>query len=55
MDRKIKLLFFADNLEGGGGERAMVNLLNHIDRNKFDFSLVLSEKKGFFLDKVQKM
>ncbi len=53
-NRKIKLLFFHDNLEGGGGEKVIVTLLNHLDRNKFNPSLVLTEKKGVFLDKVRK-
>jgi len=48
--RKIKLLFFHDNLELGGGERVIINILHNLDKNKFDFSLVLSEKKGVFLN-----
>jgi len=53
-NRKIKLLFIHDNLEGGGGERILVDLLNNIDRTKFDLSLVLKEKRGVFLNKVRK-
>jgi len=51
-NRKIKLLFLTDKLEGGGLERAVVNLINYINRNKFDISLGVMEKKGFFLNKV---
>jgi len=51
-NRKIKLLFLTDKLEGGGLERAVVNLINYINRNKFDISLGVMKKKGFFLNKV---
>ncbi|OQX18846.1 MAG: hypothetical protein BWK75_06255 [Candidatus Altiarchaeales archaeon A3] len=52
-NRKIKLLFIHDNLELGGGERILLNILHNLDKNKFDFSLVLSEKKGVFLNDVK--
>jgi len=47
-NRKIKLLFLTDKLEGGGLERAVVNLINYINRNKFDISLGVMKKKRFF-------
>lgn len=53
-NKKIKLLFFTSYLGGGGAEKVMVNLMNNLDRSKFDVSLVLSEKKGVHLNKVSK-
>ena len=53
-NRKIKLLFFHTSLELGGGERILINILNHLDRSKFDIVLALLEKKGVFLTNVPK-
>lgn len=36
---KTKLLFFIPNLGKGGAEKVLVNLLNHIDLEKYDVSL----------------
>lgn len=53
--RKKKDLLFADvNLELGGIEKAQVNLLNNIDYKKYNVTLVLEEKKGVLLNKVNK-
>lgn len=53
--RKKKDLLFADvNLELGGIEKAQVNLLNNIDYKKYNVTLVLEEKKGVLLKKVNK-
>ncbi len=53
-NKKIKVLFFISSLEGGGAEKVMVNIVNNLDRNKFDVSLVLSEKKGKYLNELSK-
>ena len=42
-DSKKKLLFVASSLDGGGAERVVVNLITHLDRNKYDVLLVLFE------------
>lgn len=52
-NRKIKILFLNEKLVGGGKERAIVNLIRHLNK-EFDVSLALLEKKGFFLNKVSK-
>ena len=51
---KKDLLFSNVNLNIGGIERAQVNLLNRIDYNKYNVTLVLEEKKGELLSKVPK-
>lgn len=50
---KKRLLFSAYNLDLGGIEKALVNLANKIDKNKYDVTIILEEKKGIFLNKVK--
>ncbi|MBF8436527.1 glycosyltransferase [Halanaerobiaceae bacterium Z-7014] len=38
---KIKIIFFLSNLDGGGAQRAVVNVINNINNNLFDIKLVL--------------
>ena len=49
---KKKLLFTAYNLDLGGIEKALINLLDNIDYNKYDVTLILEKKEGVFLDKI---
>lgn len=51
---KRNLLFSDVNLELGGIEKAQVNLLDNIDYSKYNVTLVLEEKKGVLLKKVNK-
>lgn len=51
---KKKLLFTAYSLEVGGIENALINLLNNLDYNKYEITLVLEKKVGIFLDKLPK-
>ena len=48
-----KILFSSWTLEVGGIETALVNLINEMSK-KYNTTLVLEEKKGEFLDKVNK-
>lgn len=50
MKNKIKVLFVAPILGGGGVERVVSNLLSHLDKKRFDTSLVLYRKEGAYLD-----
>lgn len=36
---KIKVLFLINTLGGGGAERVLVNLVNHMDKSKFDITV----------------
>ena len=49
---KRDLLFTSFNMGIGGIENALVNLLNRINYNKYNVCLVLEEKDGELLDKV---
>lgn len=52
--KKIKLIISSAHLDYGGIEKSLLNLLNSLDINKFDITLVLEEKKGVFLNKLNK-
>ena len=43
---KKKLLFFAYDLNIGGIEKALINLLNILDKDKYDITLMLEKKEG---------
>lgn len=52
--KKKELLFTAYNLNIGGIETALINLLNKIDYNRYNVTLILEKKEGNLLDKVNK-
>lgn len=52
--KKKDLLFTAYNMEIGGIETALINLLNNIDYKKYNVDVILEEKKGILLSKVNK-
>lgn len=43
---KRKVLFFLYSLSGGGAERTVINIINNIDKNKFDVLLVIGTNKN---------
>ena len=49
-----KILIASYNLDFGGIEKSLVNLLNNIDYNKYDVTLVLEDKRGVFLNNIPK-
>ena len=51
---KKKLLFTAYSMNVGGIEKALINLLNVIDYNLYDVTLILEKKEGIFLDLIPK-
>lgn len=46
------LLVVSQSLDGGGAERAIAVLLNHLDRKQFQPSLALFTRRGAFLDEI---
>ena len=52
-DKKY-LLFAAYNMDIGGIEKALLNLVNRIDTTKYNVTIILENKTGIFLDKVNK-
>ena len=51
---KKDLLFTAFNMDLGGIEKALLNLVNRIDYSKYNVTVILEEKRGIFLDKMNK-
>lgn len=49
MDVKKKIMFIAPSMRGGGSERVISILVNHLSRKKFDIILVLLKKEGTYL------
>jgi len=44
-----KILFVCSSLGGGGAERALVNIINHLNRSKFQPHLALFQMGGEFI------
>ena len=51
---KKELLFASYNMDLGGIEKALLTLVNKIDKNKYRVTIVLEKKEGIFLDKLDK-
>jgi len=49
---KKKIMFVIDSLVEGGAEKVLVDLINHLDADKYVIFLVLFEKKGVNLSAV---
>ena len=49
---KKKLLFCSYDLNIGGIETALINLLNNMDYDKYDIDLILEKKEGLLLDRL---
>lgn len=52
--KKKKILFTAYSLDLGGIETSLINLLNNINYNNYDVTLILEHKQGIFLDVAPK-
>jgi glycosyltransferase involved in cell wall biosynthesis len=52
MTNKRKLLFVIPSLHAGGGEKALVNLLNELHPDRYDIDLLLFSKTGLFLEQI---
>lgn len=47
-----KVLFMLNNMNVGGTEKAFLNMIEEIDRKKYDITLLLLDKSGGFLSQV---
>lgn len=47
--QKKKILFVIPSFSGGGAERVVLNIISHLEKNKYEISLVLFNKKGQYL------
>lgn len=51
-NKKIKLLIFIPNLNGGGAERVLTNYLNLFDLDKFEICLAMSSLEGKYIKEI---
>jgi glycosyltransferase involved in cell wall biosynthesis len=49
---KLRILFILENLRCGGGHVTVLNLLRYLDRNRFEPTLFLLERKGVYFSEV---
>ncbi len=54
MEKKISILFAIYYLGSGGAEKALINLLDMIDYERYEVDLLLFEKKGLYLPQLNK-
>lgn len=50
--KKKKILFASYDLNIGGIEKSLITLLNNMNYDKYDITLILERKEGVFLDKL---
>lgn len=53
--KKIKILFLIDSLFGGGAERALVNLVEQLDKNKYDITVKTIYDSGIYINEIKNM
>ena len=46
---KIKILMVIPSLDGGGAERVMLHIINHLDREKFEVYLYVERYEGKYV------
>ena len=51
---KLKLIISSYNLDFGGIEKSLINMVNSLDAKKYDITLVLENKEGVFLKDINK-
>lgn len=52
MPDRIRILFVIGSMDAGGSERQVLNILRHLDRNRFEPFLFLVSRTGDFLDGI---
>jgi glycosyltransferase involved in cell wall biosynthesis len=54
MKKKSHIIFVMPQLNTGGAERVIVNIINHLNRDSFDITLVLFNSSGSLMDRVSR-
>lgn len=49
-----KLLIIMESMQGGGAERVLLNLLESIDKNRYDLTLLIVFRRGVLLQSIPK-
>ena len=47
-----KIIFVMSSMDNGGAERALLNLLEELPRERYDVSLLLLNPSGLFMDQI---
>ncbi|MGU8323979.1 glycosyltransferase [Clostridium perfringens] len=47
-----KVMFMIPNLKGGGAEKVLVDILNNINKKKFEITLILLQNDGVFINEL---
>lgn len=51
---KKKILFLINSLRDGGAEKILVDIVNHLDPNKYDIEVRLIYKRGVYFDRLNR-
>ncbi|MGJ0703427.1 glycosyltransferase, partial [Clostridium perfringens] len=54
MKTKKNILFVMNNLNGGGAEKVLVDIINNLNFEKFNIDLFLVKKQGIYLENIDK-
>lgn len=52
LSMKKKILFLMETLGGGGAEKVLVNIINSLDANQYDITLLLLKREGIYLSHI---
>lgn len=52
MEQKIKVLFFIESLAGGGAEKILFTIANHINKDKFDVTVSTITADGVYANQI---
>lgn len=55
MDTKTKVLFFIESLSGGGAEKILFTIVNHINKDRFDLTVSTVIAEGVYAERVSKL
>ncbi|WP_029906704.1 glycosyltransferase [Prevotella sp. 10(H)] len=55
MEPKIKVLFFIESLAGGGAEKILFTIVNHIDKDKFDITVATVVADGVYVNQISRL
>lgn len=53
LGEKMKILFFINNLRGGGAEKVLTDIVNHLDPNLYDITVRTVDNDGVYIDQLK--
>lgn len=55
MEQKTKVLFFIESLAGGGAEKILFTIANHINKDKFDITVATVISEGVYVEQISRL